>query len=322
MAEIYSLKGKRVFVAGHRGMVGAAIVRRLASEDCDVLTAARAELDLRDQDGVRRWMADRRPDAVVLAAAKVGGILANDTYPADFLYDNLVIETNVIEASFRNQVEKLIFLGSSCIYPKLAPQPIREDALLTGPLEPTNEWYAIAKIAGLKLCQAYRRQHGADYISAMPTNLYGPGDNYDLAKSHVIPALIRKAHEAKLAGESHLTIWGSGTPKREFLHVDDAADAMVYLLTSYSGDGHVNVGSGEDIAILDLARMVASVVGFEGEIRNDPDKPDGTPRKLMDVSQLFATGWKPRYDLRAGLEDAYRWFRENVERGDVRLNVA
>ncbi|MEO4001002.1 GDP-L-fucose synthase [Mesorhizobium sp. CAU 1732] len=319
---MYSLKDRRVFVAGHRGMVGSAIVRRLEGENCEVLTASRKELDLRDQSAVRRWIADRKPDAVVLAAAKVGGILANDTYPADFLYENLVIETNVIESSFRNEVEKLIFLGSSCIYPKFAPQPIPEDALLTGPLEPTNEWYAIAKIAGLKLCQAYRRQHGVDYISAMPTNLYGPGDNYDLEKSHVIPAMLRKAHEAKFAGEREMTIWGSGTPKREFLHVDDAADAMVYLLKSYSGDGHVNVGSGEDISILDLAHMVASVVGFDGEILRDETKPDGTPRKLMDVTRLFETGWRPKHDLRSGLEDAYAWFREHVETGQARLNVA
>lgn len=313
MENAYPLHNKSVFVAGHRGMVGSAVVRRLAAENCEILVASRDELDLRDQSSVRRWLADRRPDAVVLAAAKVGGILANDTYPADFLYDNLVIETNVIEGSFRSDVEKLIFLGSSCIYPKFAPQPIAEDALLTGELEPTNEWYAIAKIAGLKLCQAYRRQHGVDYISAMPTNLYGPGDNYDLQKSHVIPALLRKAHEAKNAGERHLTIWGTGTPRREFLHVDDAADAIVHLLKTYSGDGHVNVGSGKDISILDLAKLVASVVGFEGEIRSDPSKPDGTPRKLMDVSRLFETGWRPKIDLRTGLEDAYRSFCENVE---------
>lgn len=322
MAASYSLAGKRVFVAGHRGMVGSAIVRRLASEDCEALTAARDELDLRDQQAVRRWVADHRPDAVVLAAAKVGGILANDSFPADFLYDNLVIETNVIEAAFRSEVGKLIFLGSSCIYPKFAPQPIAEHALLTGALEPTNEWYAIAKIAGLKLCQAYRRQHGVDYISAMPTNLYGPGDNFDIEKSHVIPALMRKAHEAKLAGDHSLTIWGSGKPMREFLHVDDAADAMVYLLKNYSGDGHVNVGSGEDLPIIDLARMVASVVGFAGEIRNDPSKPDGTPRKLMDVSTLFGTGWRPKYDLRSGLEQTYEWFKDHIEKGDARLKVA
>ncbi|HWK14967.1 MAG TPA: GDP-L-fucose synthase [Rhizobiaceae bacterium] len=322
MDSRFAIKGKRVFVAGHRGMVGAAIVRRLAAEDCEVLTVARSEVDLRDQAGVRGWLADRKPDAVILAAAKVGGILANDTYPADFLYDNLAIEANVIEGSFRIGVEKLLFLGSSCIYPKFAKQPITEDELLTGPLEPTNEWYAIAKIAGLKLCQAYRRQHGVDYISAMPTNLYGPGDNFDLAASHVIPALMRKAHEAKLAGASHLTIWGSGSPMREFLHVDDAADAMVWLLANYSGDSHVNVGSGTDITILDLAKLVADVVGFGGEIRNDPTKPDGTPRKLMDVSRLSATGWKPKYDLRSGLEQTYAWFLDTLEHGEVRLNVA
>jgi len=322
MDSRFAIKGKRIFVAGHRGMVGAAIVRRLAGEDCEVLTVARSEIDLRDQAAVRGWLADRKPDAVILAAAKVGGILANDTYPADFLYDNLAIEANVIEGSFRIGVEKLLFLGSSCIYPKFAKQPITEDELLTGPLEPTNEWYAIAKIAGLKLCQAYRRQHGVDYISAMPTNLYGPGDNFDLAASHVIPALMRKAHEAKLAGASHLTIWGSGSPMREFLHVDDAADAMVWLLANYSGDSHVNVGSGTDITILDLAKLVADVVGFRGEIRNDPTKPDGTPRKLMDVSRLSATGWKPKYDLRAGLEQTYAWFLDTLEHGEVRLSVA
>lgn len=321
MTDLFDLTGKRVFVAGHRGMVGSAIVRRLASEGCEVLVAGRDELNLLDQAGVRAWMADRRPDAVVLAAAKVGGILANDTYPADFLYENLVIETNVIEAAFRQDVEKLLFLGSSCIYPKLAPQPIPEDALLTGPLEPTNEWYAIAKIAGLKLCEAYRRQHGADYISAMPTNLYGPGDNYDLEKSHVIPALLRKAHDAKLSGAPAMTVWGTGSPRREFLHVDDAADAMVHLLKTYSDDRHVNVGSGEDVTILELTRMVAEVVGFDGEIVTDPTKPDGAPRKLMDVSTLFATGWRPRFGLRDGLEDAYAWFADHVETGDARLSV-
>lgn len=319
---VYPLRGKRVFVAGHRGMVGSAIVRRLASEDCEVLTAGRDVMDLRDQAAVRAWMAAEKPDAVVLAAARVGGILANDTYPADFLYDNLVIETNVIEAAFRQEAEKLLFLGSSCIYPKLAPQPIPEDALLTGPLEPTNAWYAIAKIAGLKLCEAYRRQHGADFISAMPTNLYGPGDNYDLDKSHVIPALLRKAHEARARGEAAMTVWGTGAPRREFLHVDDAADAMVHLLKTYSGAQHVNVGTGEDVTILELTRLVAETVGFQGEIVTDPSKPDGTPRKLMDVSRLFATGWRPRFDLKTGLADAYAWFVEHVERGDARLTVA
>ncbi|RJT38962.1 GDP-L-fucose synthase [Mesorhizobium waimense] len=317
----FELRGKRVFVAGHRGMVGSAIVRRLAAEDCEILTVLREQLDLLDQAGVRRWMADHRPDAVVMAAAKVGGILANDRFPVDFLHENLVVQTNVIEAAFRNGVEKLLFLGSSCIYPKLAPQPIPEDALLTGPLEPTNEWYAVAKIAGLKLAQAYRRQYGVDYISAMPANLYGPGDNFDLSTSHVVPALMRKAHEAKRTGGKTLEVWGSGTPMREFLHVDDAADALVWLLKNYAGDSHVNVGSGEDISIADLARTIVSVVGAEAAIAFDPTKPDGTPRKLMDVSRLFAGGWRPGYSLRSGLEQTYAWFLQHVEKGDVRLGA-
>ena len=317
----FDLRGKRVFVAGHRGMIGSAIVRRLASEDCEILTVSRSELDLLDQAGVRRWMAEHRPDAVVMAAAKVGGILANDRLPVDFLHENLVVQTNVMESAFRSEVGKLLFLGSSCIYPKLAPQPIPEDALLTGPLEPTNEWYAVAKIAGLKLCQAYRRQYGVDYISAMPTNLYGPGDNFDLSSSHVVPALMRKAHEVKRTGEKTLDVWGSGRPMREFLHVDDAADALVWLLKDYAGDSHVNVGSGEDISIADLARTMLSVVGVEAEIAFDATKPDGTPRKLMDVSRLFATGWRPRYSLRVGLEETYEWFLRHVEEGDVRLGV-
>jgi len=318
----FDLRGKRVFVAGHRGMIGSAIVRRLASEDCEILTVSRSELDLLDQAGVRRWMAEHRPDAVVMAAAKVGGILANDRLPVDFLHENLVVQTNVMESAFRSEVGKLLFLGSSCIYPKLAPQPIPEDALLTGPLEPTNEWYAVAKIAGLKLCQAYRRQYGVDYISAMPTNLYGPGDNFDLSSSHVVPALMRKAHEVKRTGEKTLDVWGSGRPMREFLHVDDAADALVWLLKDYAGDSHVNVGSGEDISIADLARTMLSVVGVEAGIAFDATKPDGTPRKLMDVSRLFATGWRPRYSLRRGLEQTYAWFLGHVDKGDVRLGTA
>lgn len=305
MSVIYPLKGKRIWVAGHRGMVGSAVVRRLATEDCDVLTVGRDELDLRRQAEVEAWMDQARPDAVILAAAKVGGILANDTYPADFLYENLMIEANIIHAAHRADVEKLLFLGSSCIYPKEAPQPIPESALLTSPLEPTNEWYAIAKIAGIKLAQAYRRQHGRDFISAMPTNLYGPGDNYDLNTSHVLPALIRKAHEAKMAGADHITIWGTGAPRREFLHADDCADALVFLLQRYSGDEHVNVGSGEDITILDLARLVCEVVGFEGEIRTDLSKPDGTMRKLMSGEMLKELGWKPRIGLRAGTDQVY-----------------
>lgn len=283
-------------------------MRRLESEGCEILTAGREEIDLLDQAAVRTWMADRKPDVVVLAAAKVGGIVANDTYPADFLYENLVIETNTIEAAFRNDVSKLLFLGSSCIYPKLAPQPIREDSLLTGPLEPTNEWYAIAKIAGLKLCEAYRRQYGADFISAMPTNLYGPGDNYHLENSHVIPALLRKAHEAKLANAPSMEIWGTGTPRREFLHADDCADALVHLLKVYSGNEHVNVGSGEDITIRDLARLVMNVVGFGGELECDLTKPDGTPRKLMSGDKIRGLGWAPTIGLREGLADAYGWF--------------
>lgn len=322
MSETFDLRGKRVFVAGHRGMVGSAVVRRLAAEDCEILTATRTELDLLDQAGVRRWMADRRPDAVVMAAAKVGGILANDRFPADFLYDNIAVQTNIIEGAFRSDVGKFLFLGSSCIYPKLAPQPISEDALLTGPLEPTNEWYAIAKIAGLKLCQAYRRQYGVDYISAMPTNLYGPGDNFHLESGHVIPALMRKAHEAKQAGRKTLQVWGSGKPMREFLYVDDAADALVSLLKTYSGESHVNVGSGQDITIAELARTVASIVGGDVDITFDTTKPDGTPRKLLDVSRLFATGWRPRHSLRSGLEQTYEWFLRHVEKGDVRLGAA
>jgi GDP-L-fucose synthase len=309
---MYSLGGKRVFVAGHRGMVGGAIVRRLASEGCEVLTATRAELDLGDQAAVRGWFARERPDAVFLAAAKVGGILANDSFPADFLYDNLMIEANVIEAAHRSNVEKLLFLGSSCIYPKFAPQPIPEEALLTGPLEPTNEWYAIAKIAGIKLAQAYRRQHGRDFISAMPTNLYGPGDNFDLSSSHVMPALIRKADEAKRAGAASIQIWGTGTPRREFLYVDDCADACVTLMQTYSGDEHVNVGSGTDVTIYELTEQVCRVIGFAGEIVRDPSKPDGTPRKLMSADKLRGMGWSPKTSLEDGIALSYRWFLDDA----------
>lgn len=304
----FDLAGKRVWVAGHRGMVGGGIVRRLAREGCVVLTAAKSDLDLRNQAAVSDWMTATRPDAVFLAAAKVGGILANDSYPADFLWENLLIEANIIEAAHRSGVQKLLFLGSSCIYPKFAEQPIVEEALLTGALEPTNEWYAIAKIAGIKLAQAFRRQHGADFISAMPTNLYGPGDNYDLNSSHVMPALIRKAHEAKASGLASITVWGTGTPRREFLHVDDCADACVHLMKTYSTDGHINVGSGEDISILELTQLVCEVVGFDGKIVHDLTKPDGTPRKLMSAAKLRALGWAPQIDLRAGIADAYRAF--------------
>jgi len=304
----YTLAGKRVWVAGHGGMVGAALARRLAGEDCEVLTVDRTMLDLTRQNSVEDWMAEAKPQAVFVAAAKVGGILANDTSPAEFLYDNLMIETNIIHAACKTGVEKLMFLGSSCIYPKMSPQPIPEDALLTGPLEPTNEWYAIAKIAGIKLCQAYRRQHGCDFISAMPTNLYGPGDNFDLETSHVIPALIRKAHEAKKRGDNEMSIWGTGAVRREFLHVDDAADALVHLIKVYADAGHVNVGSGDDLTILELARMVAGVVGFEGEIVTDPSKPDGAPRKLMSADKIKALGWRPKIGLREGLESTYGWY--------------
>jgi len=307
-AAAFGLHSKRIYVAGHRGMVGSAVVRRLASEGCTVLTVDRQKVDLIDQRAVNAWFATHRPQIVVLAAAKVGGILANDSFPADFLYENLMIEANIIEAARRAGVEKLLFLGSSCIYPKFAPQPIHEDALLTGALEPTNEAYAIAKIAGIKLCQAYRRQHGCDFISAMPTNLYGPGDNYDLQSGHVLPAMIRKVHEAKLAGAASFDIWGTGTPRREFLHVDDLADACIFLLKYYSDALPVNVGTGNDIAIAELAALVADVIGFEGAITRDESKPDGTPRKLMDSGRLEALGWTAQTALRAGIADAYRHF--------------
>ena len=307
----YTLEGKKVWVAGHSGMVGSALVRRLARENCTVLTAPRAEVDLKDQTAIRRWLADNKPEAVFLAAAKVGGILANDTYPAEFLYDNLMIEANIIDASYRNGVEKLLFLGSSCIYPKFAQQPISESALLTGELEPTNEWYAIAKIAGIKLAQAYRKQYSCDFISAMPTNLYGPGDNFDLKTSHVLPALIRKTHQAKVGGEQQIVIWGTGTPRREFLHVDDCADACVHLMKVYSEYEHVNVGSGEDLTILELTQLVCEVVGFKGEIATDPSKPDGTPRKLLSVERLNSLGWRPTISLRDGVASTYASFVSN-----------
>jgi len=308
---VYSLQGKKVWVAGHRGMVGSALVRRLQSEGCEVLTTGRDQVDLRRQAEVERWMGDARPDAVFVAAAKVGGILANDSLPADFLYENLMIEANIVQAAHGGGVEKLLFLGSSCIYPKLASQPMAEDALLTGPLEPTNQWYAIAKIAGVKLCQAYRRQHGADFISAMPTNLYGPGDNYDLNGSHVLPALIRKIEAAKTGGTDAVEIWGSGTPMREFLHVDDLADACVFLLQRYSGEEHVNVGSGQELSIRQLAELIAEVVGYRGGFRFDASKPDGAPRKLLDTRKLETLGWSARISLRDGIAHAYDWYLNN-----------
>jgi GDP-L-fucose synthase len=304
----YRLEGKRIFVAGHRGMVGSALVRRLEREDCEVITVDRARVDLRRQAETEDWFAENRPHLVFMSAAKVGGILANRDFPGEFLYDNLLIEANVIEASRRVGVERAVFLGSSCIYPKLAPQPITEDSLLTGPLEPTNEAYAIAKIAGIKLVEAYRRQYGLRFISAQPSNLYGPGDNYDLNASHVIPALIRKAHEARNSGAAEMVIWGSGSPLREFLHVDDLADAVVFLARSYDSSEPINVGSGHEVSIADLARLVSGVVGFEGTFAFDRTKPDGTPRKVLDLRRLHALGWRHSIDLEAGLQSAYRWF--------------
>ena len=309
---LFPLAKRRVFVAGHGGMVGSALTRRLAGIGCEVLTAGRGEVDLRRQEATDTWLRAQRPDAVFVAAATVGGILANDTRPAEFLYDNLMIAANLIEASRRVGVKKLLFLGSSCIYPRLAPQPMREEALLTGPLEQTNQWYAVAKIAGLKLCAAYRRQYGADFISAQPTNLYGPGDTYDLQASHVVPALMAKTHHAKVTGAGQVEIWGTGTPKREFLHVDDLADALVFLMERYSDELQINVGWGEDVSIRELAELIAEVVGYTGGFRYAAEKPDGTPRKLLDVSRLSAMGWGPRIALRDGLADAYRWFVDNV----------
>ena len=302
MTTGFDLTGARIWVAGHNGMVGSAVVRRLAREPVGaILTADRATVDLRRQTDVEAWMTANRPDVVVLAAARVGGIVANDRYPADFLYDNLAIETAILKASADTGVAKLLFLGSSCIYPKLAAQPISEDSLLTGPLEPTNQWYAIAKIAGVMLCDAYRRQHGLDFISAMPTNLYGSGDNYHPENSHVIPGLIRKALAAKAAGDREMTVWGSGTPRREFLYVDDLADALVFLLRHYSAEGPINVGSGTDVTIAELAAKVAAAAGFTGTLVFDTSKPDGTPRKLMDSARLAELGWSAATPLDAGL---------------------
>jgi len=313
----FDLTGKHVWVAGHRGMVGSAIVRRLARQNVSLQTVDRSALDLQSQPDVAAWVEAHRPQVVILAAAKVGGILANASYPADFLEENLAIELAVIGAAAHYGVEKLVFLGSTCIYPKFADQPIREEALLTGSLEPTNEWYAIAKIAGLKLAQAYRRQHGFDFISVMPTNLYGPNDNFDLESSHVLPALLRKADDAKRSGAAAITVWGTGTPRREFLHVDDLADAVVFLTENYSHEEHINIGTGEDVSIRDLARLVCDVVGFRGEIEFDASKPDGTPLKCSDVSRLRGLGWSPTIDLRTGLERTYYWYLENA--GDLRL---
>ena len=306
-------KNARIYIAGHRGLVGGAIVRRLQGEGFEnLITATSREVDLREQVAVRQYFADQRPDYVFLAAAKVGGIMANDSYPAEFIYDNLMIEANIIDAAYRHGTKKLLFLGSTCIYPKLAPQPLKEEYLLSGPLEPTNEWYAVAKIAGIKLCQAYQRQYGAHFLSAMPTNLYGPGDNFDLEKSHVMPALIRKFHEAKMAAAPTVTVWGTGKPRREFLHVDDCARACIFLMRNYDGADIVNIGTGSDIVIGELAQLVKKVVGYSGEIVFDASKPDGTPRKLVDVERITALGWRPEIDLADGIADAYRWFLENA----------
>lgn len=301
-----------VFVAGHNGLVGSAICRRLESDGVRPLVASRGEVDLTDQREVDSWFSSNKIDQVYLAAAKVGGIHANDTYPAEFIRDNLAIQTNIIHSAWKSSVKKLLFLGSSCIYPKLAAQPMAEDSLLTGELEPTNEWYAIAKIAGIKMCQAYRKQYGFDAISVMPTNLYGPGDNFDLETSHVLPALIRKFHAAKLAGDDSVSIWGSGEPRREFLHVDDLASACVFLMESYSSPDIVNVGWGTDISIRELAEMIQSVVGFDGHIELDSDKPDGTPRKLLDTKRLSVLGWTPTIQLRSGIEATYEWYAANA----------
>lgn len=313
LAVPYELAGKRVYVAGHRGMVGSALVRRLQSERCGaLLTVGREEIDLRDQAAVGRWMRDNRPQTVFLPAARVGGILANSTCPADFIYDNLMIAANVINAAHEVQVEKLLFLGSSCIYPRLAPQPITEDALMTGALEPTNEWYAVAKIAGVKLCEAYRRQHGCDFVSAMPTNLYGPGDNFHPENSHVIPGMLQRAHKAKLAGRSDFEIWGTGAPYREFMHVDDCADALVHIMKHYSDSKLINVGVGSDVTIEMLARLVMNTVGLTGELRKDLTKPDGAPRKLLSIEKLKALGWSPKTTLSEGLARTYEWFVANA----------
>jgi GDP-L-fucose synthase len=302
-------------------MVGSALIRRLGSEDCEIIGIGRDTVDLRRQELVEQWLDEVRPDLVFVAAAKVGGIAANSAFPAEFIYDNLMIAANVIHAAKSAQVEKLVFLGSSCIYPREAPQPLSEDALLSGPLEPTNEWYAVAKIAGIKLCQAYRRQFGCDFVSAQPTNLYGPGDNFDLETSHVVPALMRKAHEAKLAGSNTLTVWGSGKPLREFLHVDDLADALVFIAKHYSGELPINIGSGEELSIAELSHEIATVAGFKGQIIFDPSRPDGTPRKLVDFSRLRVLGWEPSIPLRSGLESTYDWFMSGASR-DYRAKVA
>ena len=309
------LSGCRVWVAGHGGMVGSALVRLLGNHPCELLTVSRGQLDLRRQTDVEEWMAEHKPEVIIIAAATVGGILANDTRSADFLYDNLAIEANIVHASHTLGVKKLLLLGSTCIYPRLAPQPITESALLTGALEPTNQWYAIAKIAGIKLCDAYRRQFGCNFISAQPTNLYGPCDNFDLESAHVLPSLMRKIHEAKLSSSKEVEIWGTGTPRREFLHVDDLADALLFLLQNYNQAGQINIGSGEEVSIGELAEMLAEVIGYEGGFRYLTEKPDGTPRKLADTTKLSSLGWRSQISLRAGLRTAYQWYAQQRDSG-------
>jgi GDP-L-fucose synthase len=309
----FPLSGKRVWVAGHAGLVGSALVRRLAGTGAEILTISRQACDLRDQVAVHRWVADHRPDAVFIAAAIVGGIEANRTRPAEFLYDNLLIAANIIHAAAVTGVGKLMFLGSSCFYPREAEQPIREETLLAGPFEPTNEWYAVAKVAGVKLCQAYRRQHGKNFIAVVPTNLYGPGDNFDLAASHVIPAMLRRFDEAKSNGRPEVELWGTGSPRREFVYVDDAADALVFLMENYSSEEIINVSGGEDVSIAGLAELVADIAGYTGSIRFDVSRPDGMPRKALDDKRIRALGWCPKMPLKAGLEHTYAWFVEHVK---------
>lgn len=310
--KLYGLNGTKIWVAGHRGMVGSAIIRQLKKQitNCTIIDSDR--IDLRNQAATNKWMKENKPDAIFLTAAKVGGILANDTMPADFIYDNIMIEANIIEAARQNDVEKLLFLGSTCIYPKFAEQPIKEESLLTATLEKTNEWYAIAKIAGIKLCQAYRKQYDCDYISAMPTNLYGIKDNFDLENSHVLPALIRKIHDAKTTNADNVEIWGTGTPRREFMFVDDLADALIFLMENYSDEMHINVGTGIDITIKELAEKISQIIGYEGELTFDTSKPDGTPQKLTDTSKINNLGWKPKTTLDDGIKQAYDWYVKNI----------
>lgn len=308
----FPLKGRRVWVAGHRGLVGSALCRRLERESCDILTVPREELDLTRQADVEAWMAENRPQAVFIAAAKVGGIFANDNYPAQFLYQNLSIQTNIVHAAWKLEVEKVMLLGSSCTYPKMAPQPIAESSLMEGPLEPTNQWYSVAKIAGVKMCEAYRKEYGCDFISVMPANLYGPGDNFDPVTGHVIPGLIRRFHEAKVNGAPWVEIWGTGTPRREFLHVDDMADGCIHLMERYSEPDLINLGTEREISIGETARLIAQVVGYPGELRFNTDKPDGAPRKVLKVEKLAGTGWRAGTDFEAGLRQTYSWFQENI----------